>query len=61
MYLSEDMTRRMAQMPNIAGVAWSVDEGSYHPTIFVQGSPVPQAPLPLCDCCPIRRARAVSR
>jgi hypothetical protein len=37
----------MAQMPNIAGVAWSVDEGSYHPTIFVQGSPVPQAPLPL--------------
>jgi hypothetical protein len=49
-YLSEDMTRRMAQMPNIAGVAWSVDEGSYHPTIFVQGSPVPQAPLPLGDC-----------
>jgi hypothetical protein len=49
-YLSEDMTRRMAQMPNISGVAWSIDEGSYQPTIFVQGSPVPQAPLPLGDC-----------
>jgi hypothetical protein len=49
-YLSEDMTRRMAQMPNISGVAWSIDEGSYRPTIFVQGSPVPQAPLPLGDC-----------
>jgi hypothetical protein len=49
-YVSEDMTRRMSQMPNISGVAWSVDEGSYHPTIFVQGSPVPHAPLPFGDC-----------
>jgi hypothetical protein len=39
-YVSEDMTRRMAQMPNISGAAWSVDEGSYHPTLFAQGSPL---------------------
>jgi hypothetical protein len=42
-YVSEDMTTRMAQMPNISGAAWSVDEGRYHPTIFAQGSPVLQA------------------
>jgi hypothetical protein len=30
----------MAQMPNISGVAWSADESSYHPILFVQGSPV---------------------
>ncbi len=49
-FVSEDMVRRMAQMPNISGVAWSADEGRYHPTIFVQGSPVPQAPLQLGQC-----------
>jgi hypothetical protein len=38
--VSKEMARQMAQMPNIAGVAWSVDESSYHPTLFVQGSPV---------------------
>jgi hypothetical protein len=51
-YVSEEMTRRMAQLPNISGVAWSVDEGRYHPTIFVQGSPVPQGRLPLGACRP---------
>jgi hypothetical protein len=49
-YVSEDMTRRMAQMPNISGAAWSIDEGSYHPTIFMQGSPVAQPPIPFGDC-----------
>lgn len=47
-YVSQDMARRMAGLPNIAGVAWSADEGSYHPTLFIQGSPapVPRRPLP---------------
>jgi hypothetical protein len=49
-YVSADMTSRMAQMPNISGAAFSVDEKNYHPTIFVQGSPVPQARLPFGDC-----------
>jgi hypothetical protein len=44
-YVSEDMTRRMAQMPNISGAAFSVDEKNYQPTIFVQGSPVRQVPF----------------
>ena len=43
-YVSEAMTTRMAQMPNISGAAWSVDEARYHPTVFAQGSPVPQEP-----------------
>jgi len=51
-YVSEEMTRRMAQLPNISGAAWSVDEGRYHPTIFVQGSPVPQGRLPFGACRP---------
>ena len=49
-YVSKDMVWRMAQLPNISGVAWSLDEGRYHPTIFVQGSPAPQAPLPFGQC-----------
>ena len=40
--VSEDMARQMAQMPYISGVAWSADEGRYHPTLFVQGSGVKQ-------------------
>lgn len=40
--VSKDMARQMAQMPDIAGVAWSADEGRYHPTLFVQGSGVKQ-------------------
>jgi hypothetical protein len=48
--VSKDMTIRMAQMPKISGAAWSVDEGSYHPIIFVQGSPVPNARLPFGYC-----------
>jgi len=49
-YVSKEMTRRMAQLPDISGAAWSADEGRYHPTIFVQGSPVPQPPLPSGQC-----------
>ena len=41
-YVSQEMTRRMAQLPSISGAAWSVDEGRYHPIIFVEGSPVAQ-------------------
>jgi hypothetical protein len=44
-YVSEDMARRMAQMPNISGAAFSVDEKNYQPTIFVQGWPVRQVPF----------------
>jgi hypothetical protein len=61
-YVSEDMTTRMAHMPNISGAAWSVDEATYHPTIFVQGSPVLQARLhgdeqagTACDSCCSKR------
>jgi hypothetical protein len=43
--VSHEMASRMAQLPDIAGVAWSVDEGSYHPTLFVQGSPIADTPL----------------
>jgi hypothetical protein len=39
-YVTQDMARQMAQLPNIAGVAWSPDEARYHPTLFAQGSPV---------------------
>jgi hypothetical protein len=44
-YVSPEMTERMAQMPHIAGAAWSADEGNYHPTLFAQGSPVRETPL----------------
>jgi hypothetical protein len=46
-YVSQDMARRMAELPNVAGVAWSADEASYHPTLFVQGSPAPAPRRPL--------------
>ena len=38
------MAQRMAQMPNISGVAWSPDEGSYRPSFYAQGAPVRQLP-----------------
>jgi len=44
-FVSQEMTRRMVEFGDIAGAAWSPDEGSYHPTLFVQGSPVVQTPL----------------
>jgi hypothetical protein len=44
-YVSQEMTRQMVALPSISGAAWSVDEKSYHPTLFVQGSPVRQAPF----------------
>ena len=44
-YVSQEMTRQMAQLPNISGVAWSANETNYHPTLFVQGSPVRQVPF----------------
>jgi hypothetical protein len=43
--VSEEMTRQMAQMPDISGAAWSADEENYHPTFFVQGSPVREVPF----------------
>jgi hypothetical protein len=46
-YVSTSMAREMAQLPNIAGVAWSSDEMSYSPSLFVQGSAV--RPLPASD------------
>ena len=49
-YVSEDMTARMTQMPNISGAAWSADEGRYHPTVFIQGTAVPNARLPFGYC-----------
>ena len=55
-YVSEDMTARMAQMPNISGAAWSADEGSYHPTVFIQGTAVPNARLPF-GYCPLSMTR----
>ena len=45
--ITREMAARMAVLPDIAGVAWSADEGSYHPTLFVQGSPVADTPLDL--------------
>jgi hypothetical protein len=45
------MARRMAQPPDISGVAWSADERSYRPTLFVQGSPVRQAPFASANRC----------
>jgi hypothetical protein len=36
------MAERMAQMPDISGVAWSPDEGRYRPSLYAQGSPVRQ-------------------
>jgi hypothetical protein len=46
-HVSMEMSRQMAQSPNIAGVAWSPDERRYRPTLFVQGSAV--QPLPAAD------------
>ena len=39
-HVTPEMAREMAQLPHIAGVAWSTDEGRYHPTEFAQGSAV---------------------
>jgi hypothetical protein len=39
-HVSQDMVRRMAQKPDITGVAWSADEQRYQPTLFVQGAPI---------------------
>jgi hypothetical protein len=43
--VSREMTRQMAQMPDISGAAWSADEENYHPTFFVQGLSVRQVPF----------------
>ena len=48
--VSKEMTRRRAGMPAISGAAGSADERRDQPTILVQGSPVPQAPLPSGQC-----------
>jgi hypothetical protein len=39
-YVSQEMTKRMALLPNISGAAWSAQEIRYRPTLFAQGSPV---------------------
>jgi hypothetical protein len=44
--VSQDMTRRMAQLPSIAGAAWSPDERRYQPTLFAQGAAVRPALFP---------------
>ena len=44
-YVSRAMAAQMAQIPKISGVAWSPDERSYRPTLYVQGSAVPAEPL----------------
>jgi hypothetical protein len=44
-YASQEMTRQMAQLPNISGAAWSPDEARYQPTLFAQGAPVRYAAL----------------
>jgi hypothetical protein len=45
-FVSPDMTRKMTELPNISGAAWSIDEERYHPMYFFQGSPVRQAQIP---------------
>jgi hypothetical protein len=42
--VTQDMTRRMAEMPNISGAAWSSDEAHYQPTLFAQGAAVRTGP-----------------
>jgi hypothetical protein len=45
-YVSQDMTRQMAQLRYIAGAAWSPDEKRYQPTLFAQGAAVRPALFP---------------
>jgi hypothetical protein len=45
-HVSEEMTVRMAQMSDVSGAAWSVDEARYRPTLFAQGAPVRQVRFP---------------
>jgi hypothetical protein len=44
--VSQDMTKQMAQLPSIAGAAWSPDEKRYQPTLFAQGAAVRPALFP---------------
>ncbi len=50
-YVTPEMVRRMAERPNISGVAWSEDERSYRPSVFIQGSPVREVPWGTADRC----------
>jgi hypothetical protein len=45
-HVSPEMTAQMAQLPDIAGAAWSADEARYHPTLFAQGSVVREVRFP---------------
>jgi hypothetical protein len=45
-YVSEEMTRQMAVLPDIAGAAWSADEARYQPTLFAQGAAVREVAFP---------------
>ena len=60
--MSPDITRRMAEIPHIAGAAWSADEASYRPTLFVQGAPVPAVLFPYRNRrVALQRTRAYSQ
>lgn len=50
-HVSKEMSRQMAQLPNISGVAWSRDERSYRPTQFDQGAPVRDVPFGSANRC----------
>ena len=56
-YVSEEMTRQMAKLPHVSGAAWSRDEASYRPTLFVQGAPVDQGRR-ICKRVPVAQAPA---
>jgi hypothetical protein len=45
-YVSEEMTRKMALLPDITGAAWSADEARYQPTLFAQGAAVREVAFP---------------
>lgn len=49
--VSRAMAEQMAPKPNISGVAWSPDEGSYRPSLYVPGSPVRQLPPGAVAAC----------
>jgi hypothetical protein len=39
-HVTPEMTRQMAELPDITGAAFSVDERNYQPILFAQGAPV---------------------
>jgi hypothetical protein len=49
--VSPRMAEQMALKPDISGVAWSPDEGSYRPSLYAQGAPVRQLPPGAVNVC----------